>query len=405
MKNRKEVSTRYPGIVKIVVFDEESGKWVEPKFGKKFFAQRYVRAIDGKRKRIRQSFETISEAKAFRNGTSVEKELQKANNTKEQMTFGTLVDYWKRDWLPNKDLSTQIRYVSYLRHFSFLWNYVVDEIEPTQIDQWIAHIKTPQYLARCHSTRCSYEHEFSVLRVILNFYSSRFNRNYRLPFISDHNAMLKVKNKPTVKKDLTVDQFKAFIKELRDRCWGTKWESIYYLALMQYGIYGRIQDAAALSYESFDFGRNAVDINQKVQWLRGRGYDDRVVPGSKANGGKVLSPIPELAAQVFKEWVMRSGIRTGLLFQVDGKLVTYRQIEDKYTQALKKAGLPFSATHILRHAALAEAYESCKDLLLVQKFAGQKDLKSTTRYAKVRDDQVAETQKKMDDKLSSILKK
>jgi len=139
--------------------------------------------------------------------------------------------------------------------------------------------------------------------------------------------------------------------------------------------------------------------------LRGRGYDDRVVPGSKANGGKVLSPIPELAAQVFKEWVMRSGIRTGLLFQVDGKLVTYRQIEDKYTQALKKAGLPFSATHILRHAALAEAYESCKDLLLVQKFAGQKDLKSTTRYAKVRDDQVAETQKKMDDKLSSILKK
>lgn len=405
MKNRKEVSTRYPGIVKIVVFDEESGKWVEPKFGKKFLARRYVRAIDGKRKRIRQSFETISEAKAFRNGTSVEKELQKANNTKEQMTFGTLVDYWKRDWLPNKDLSTQIRYVSYLKHFSFLWNYVVDEIEPTQIDQWIAHIKTPQYLARCHSTRCSYEHEFSVLRVILNFYSSRFNRNYRLPFISDHNAMLKVKNKPTVKKDLTVDQFKAFIKELRNRCWGTKWESIYYLALMQYGIYGRIQDAAALSYESFDFGRNAVDINQKVQWLRGKGYDDRVVPGSKANGGKVLSPIPELAAQVFKEWVMRSGIRTGLLFQVDGKLVTYRQIEDKYTQALKKAGLPFSATHILRHAALAEAYESCKDLLLVQKFAGQKDLKSTTRYAKVRDDQVAETQKKMDDKLSSILKK
>lgn len=321
------------------------------------------------------------------------------------MIFGTLVDYWNRDWLPNKDLSTQIRYVSYLKHFSFLWNYVVDEIEPTQIDQWIAHIKTPQYLARCHSTRCSYEHEFSVLRVILNFYSSRFNRNYRLPFISDHNAMLKVKNKPTVKKDLTVDQFKAFIKELRNRCWGTKWESIYYLALMQYGIYGRIQDAAALSYESFDFGRNAVDINQKVQWLRGRGYDDRVVPGSKANGGKVLSPIPELAAQVFKEWVMRSGIRTGLLFQVDGKLVTYRQIEDKYTQALKKAGLPFSATHILRHAALAEAYESCKDLLLVQKFAGQKDLKSTTRYAKVRDDQVAETQKKMDDKLSSILKK
>lgn len=99
---------------------------------------------------------------------------------------------------------------------------------------------------------------------------------------------------------------------------------------------------------------------------------------------------------------MRSGVRSGLLFQVEGKLITYRQIERRYTQALKLAGLPFSATHILRHASLTEAYETCKDLLLVQKFAGQKDLRSTTRYAKIRDTQVVEIQKKMDEKLASV---
>ena len=76
----------------------------------------------------------------------------------------------------------------------------VDEIEPIQIDQWIAHVKNPVYLQAGHSTRCSYDHEFSLLRIILNFYSSRFNRNYRLPFIPDHNEMLKVKNKPVVKR-------------------------------------------------------------------------------------------------------------------------------------------------------------------------------------------------------------
>lgn len=354
MSNRKEVSTRYPGIVKLVVLDEETGKWIEPKFGKKFIAQRYVGSINGKRKRVRRSFETISEAKAFRNGTSVEKELEKANVAKEKITFSTLVDYWKRDWLPNKDLSTQIRYKSLLKHFKFLKDYLVEETEPTQIDQWLAHIKTPKYLAECHSTRCSYDHEFSVLRIILNFYASRFNRNYRLPFIKDHGEMLKVKNKPTVKKDLTVEQFKTFISALKGLCWGTRWEAIYYLALMQYGIYGRIQDAAALSFESFDFERNVLNINQKVQWLRADGYEDRIVPGSKANGGKVLSPIPELAAQVFKEWVMRSGVRAGLLFQIKGSVISYRRIEDKYSRALKLAGLPFTATHILRHASLNE---------------------------------------------------
>lgn len=405
MKNRKEISTRYSGVVRILVLDEATGRWVEPKFGKKFIAQRYVKAVSGRRRRVRRSFETIAEAKAFRSGTSVEKEIEKASAAKERITFGTLVDYWNRDWLPNKDVSTQIRYKSYLKHFTFLWDCVVDEIEPTQIDQWIAHIKNPAYLARGHPTRCDYGHEFSVLRVILNFYSSRFNRNYRLPFIKDHNEMLKVKNKPTVRKDLTVDQFKTFIHALREICWGTKWEPIYYLALMQYGIYGRVQETAALSFECFDFGRNSVEINQKVQWLRAKGYEDRISPGAKTNGGKVLNPIPELASEVFKEWVMRSGIRSGLLFQIDGKIITYRRIENRYSEALKKAGLPFSATHILRHAALTEAYETCKDLLLVQKLAGQRDLKSTTRYAKVRDQQVAETQKKMDEKLSSILKK
>jgi integrase len=403
MRNRKELPTRFSGITRNMVRDPVSQKWIEPKFGLKFNARKYVKALDGKRIRIKRSFESIAEAKAFLSGTSVEKEIQKSNSNGERMTFGTLLEYWMRDWLPNKDLSTQYRYKVYLRHYEFLKNFVVDDIEPIHIDQWIAHLKKPEYLAQCHSTRCNYEHEFTVLRIILNFYSSRFNRNYRLPFIKDHKEMLWVKNKPIVKKDLTVEQFSAFTKALRNLTWETQWEVIYYLALMQYGIYGRIQDAAALSYESFDFERNELHVNQKVQWIRAKGVLPRVVPGSKTNGGKILSPIPDLASQVFKEWVVRSGIRSGLLFQIQGKILTYRQIDHQYTQALSQANLPFRATHILRHAALTEAYESCKDLLLVQRLAGQRDLRSTTRYAKVRDDQVAETQKKMDQKLLSVM--
>jgi site-specific recombinase XerD len=405
MKSRKEVSTPYPDIFRILALDQKTGKWLEPKFGKKYKARRYLKDMNGNQKRVKRSFETIAEAKAFRNGTSVEKELEKTGVQKDKMTFGTLVDFWKRDWLPNKDLSTQLKYKSYLKHYLFLWDKVVDGIDPSLIDQWIAHIKRPEYLAQCHSTRCSYDHEFTVLRIILNFYSSRLNRNYRLPFIKGHNEMLKVKNKPTIRKDLKVEQFKAFITSLKEICWGTKWEAVYYLALMQYGIYGRVQDAAALSYESFDFVENSLYVNKRVQWLRARGYQDRIAPGSKANGGKILSPIPDLAARVFQEWVLKSNIQAGTLFQIDGRLISYRQIENKYSQALKMAKLPFSATHIIRHASLTEAYESCKDLLLVQKFAGQRDLRSTTRYAKVRDDSVTETQKKMDEKLLSILEK
>jgi integrase len=154
--------------------------------------------------------------------------------------------------------------------------------------------------------------------------------------------------------------------------------------------------------QGLDFDGNKIDVNKKVQWIRQKGYGTRIVPGSKTNGGKILSPIPELAKRVFKEWVFRSKIRSGLLFQIDGEPIGYRTIEYRYTQALSKAGLPFSATHIIRHASLAEAYETCQDILMVQRLAGQKDLQSTTRYAKVRDAQAMETQRKMDVKLMSI---
>jgi site-specific recombinase XerD len=81
----------------------------------------------------------------------------------------------------------------------------------------------------------------------------------------------------------------------------------------------------------------------------------------------------------------------------------YRQIEHKYTKALKAAQLPFSATHILRHASLTEFYDTCKDLKVTAKVAGHGDVKSTARYAKARDERVTQTQKQMDHKLSSLI--
>ena len=83
-------------------------------------------------------------------------------------------------------------------------------------------------------------------------------------------------------------------------------------------------------------------------------------------------------------------------------MLTYRQIEYRYTQALRRAGLPFRATHLLRHASLTEFYDTCKDLLLTAKMAGQRDIRSTMKYTKVRDEKVVQTQKEMDGKLSGL---
>jgi integrase len=394
----------YPGICRILVEDLKSGKWSEPRRGKRFRAEKYVKGTAQTSKRVFAFFDSFAEAKSFRsNQCPIATDVKMEVNRSFGPTFPELVEAWKATWLPNKDVSTQIRYLSYLQHFKFFNEMRVEAIEPLNVDQWIAHIKNPEYLARGHSTRCSYHHEFSVLRGILNFYASRFNRNYRLPFIRDHLRMLKVRDKMKVVKDLNVGEFKKFMDALREVCTEFNCEVIFHLALMQYALYCRVQEAAAIHCDDFDYERNRVTIKRKVQWLRSRGHVDQVVDGSKANGGKEIPRIPELATKVLREWMMKSGIREGLLFRMEGGLISYRQIEYRYTQALRRAGLPFTATHILRHAALSEHYDACKDVMATKEMAGHKDLKSTMKYVKARKDTVALSQSQMDERLSVLM--
>jgi len=402
MKKRKiEALPKYPGIYRILFWNENGKRWEEPKRGKKFYAAISITSVSGCRKKKRKSFSSFDAAKEWRNSKeSIVEDLPQLPVLNE-MLFEELCERWKKDCLPHKARSTQVRYVSYFQHLDYFKGMKIENIQPTIIDGWITHIKKREYLDQFHNTRCGYDHEFSVLRELLKFYASRCNRNYRLPFLQEHKAMLKVKEKSKVEKDLNVDEVKKFFHSLKEICFGTKWEVIYYMSLMHYAIYGRLQDAAALHYEDFDMTRKTVSINKKAVWLRAKNEEDYIDEGSKANRGKVL-PMSELASKVFKEWVLKSGIREGLLFHTEGKLLPYRVIEYRYTQALKRAGLPFRATHILRHAALTEFYDTCEDLLATQKMAGHNNIKSTVKYAKVRDKKVAEAQRRMDEKLSAL---
>jgi integrase len=406
-KRRLEKPTSCAGVFEILVWDEINQKWSAPLGNNRFRAFGYEPGLTGQLERKAPYFRSFAEAKAYALNHRREKQkvihpkLEKPNPA-AGMLFGELVKKWEESYLSNKDVSTQIRYRSYLKYFHLFWNTPVEQIDTNAIDSWITHIKSPAILNAAHPTRCSYDHEFSVLRTILKFYATRMNRNYRLPFLPDQMAALVVRPKKKQKKDLRIEEVLMFFNALKQVCAEFDCEVIYYVAKMQYGIYGRVQEAAALHYEDFDFNRKRVNVNKKVQWLRAKGHEDQLVQGSKANDGKEIT-LSVLAATVFREWTMKSGIRSGPLFTLNGELLTYRQIEYRYTQALKRAGLPFSGTHILRHAALTEAYDTSKDLKLTARLAGHSDLKSTEKYVKIRDEQMDQVQKQMDEKLSVLL--
>ena len=405
-KRKLEKLTSCPGVFCIKVWSEELQQWVAPIGGIMYRAFRFERTPAGRRMKRSKYFSSISLAKAYalQSQSKVDAFIPpqvERKKSDEGLIFGELVKTWQEVWLPNKNVSTQIRYKSYLQHFTLFWNMQVEKIEPSDVDRWIMQIKKPEYLAKGHTTRCDYKHEFSVLRGILNFYSSRYNRNYRLPFLKDHKPMLKVREKMKISKDLSIDEFEKFLASVKQVSTEYDCEVVYYLAVMQYATYCRVQEAAALHYEDFDFVRNKITINKKVQWPRARGYATKLVDGSKANGGKEI-PMSALAAKVFKEWALKSGVRSGPLFLSDGEILSYRQIEYRYTQALRRMGSPFTATHLLRHASLTEFYDTSKDLLLTARMAGQRDIRSTMKYTKVRDERVIQMQKQMDEKLANL---
>lgn len=136
-------------------------------------------------------------------------------------------------------------------------------------------------------------------------------------------------------------------------------------------------------------------------WIRKKEHKDRVMDGTKANEGKTI-PISDLANKAVKKWLIKSGVRSGHLFIRGENVPSYRSIEYRCTQALKRAGIPFTATHVLRHGSLSEFYEQTKDLMATKAMAGHTSLKSTERYVGVRRERLHEQAAQVSKALSSI---
>lgn len=400
--NRKtERVPGYPGIYRIFNFNPETKKWIEPK-GKSFGVQ-FSYQSEGMRTVNRQLFNSFQDAKAFWAKTrSGDESLEDKSHTAEQtdsMRFCDLLEEFVKYELPTKSLSTQLKYRSFMRHFLPILHLTVERIQPTDIDRLIVTWRSPQYLAKQRSTRCNYDHEFTLIKGVFKFYVDRYNRNYKLPFIHSHSRAIVVREKPYTKKDLTLDQYELFLEKLASICLNTKAEIIYHLAQVQYGIYGRIQEAAALNFEDFNFEKRTVRIDKKVVWLRRKGTTDYIERGSKTNSGREIIMTSQLE-QVWREWKLRTGKREGPMFQVNEGVVPFRMIQYYYDKAFKAADLNVRGTHVMRHASLSEAYEASHDILAVQALAGHRDLKTTSRYAKTRDKALHEAVAKLSEKIS-----
>jgi integrase len=363
--------------------------------GESFEARRYE-LIDGKKTRKFRTFSTLIAAKKWQNekpksGMVVSGSLTYEKVEEDYFTSGT----------KHLGPATKVRYQSYRKHFKALHGKIVAEIGPRDIDALILEWMRPEYLATQNATRIDYAHEFSVVKNIFLWYQSRENRDYALPFIKDHNRMIKVEGRARkfkVNKDLKPEEFLLFLKSLEELCKG-KHSIIAYLPRFQYMIFGRAQEAAALHVEDFNLSKREVVVDKKIIWTRAKGEDPILASGLKAGDGKII-PLTDEDIKLFQEYLLVSGVRSGPLFPWKGGFLPYRVFEARYTRALKAAGLEFSATHIIRHASLKELQDAGKDLLVTKEAAAHSDSRTTERYATSRIERIREAKEEMQKRMS-----
>lgn len=231
-------------------------------------------------------------------------------------------------------------------------------------------------------------HCLVCLAVILRYYESyNDDLEFRFPIKKRHreDAQLKrVTKKP--QKDLPPEDFNRFVGELAK---GKNGPTLAALATLQYHQALRISETVAVHWEDIQLiWTNPKDtrlrIVRHVEWGRSKGMGSEITPGFKNSGplgGEKEQPVfPETFAALRKLYFIGA---KGLVFRDEnGQVFSYQAIQRAYNRAFKRAGLPYSATHVMRHGGCRRVFNETKDLGVAAQILGNISLATVEVYAK-----------------------
>lgn len=394
-------------LFRVLEWDPRYCEYRNPPRGLQYLARRRE-VVDGRRKLASMMFETLEESRAWqardpRMGTAAHQNQSLAARVEMRVPaqpavegakgplFGEVVEEWKRRVYPRLAVGTRNNYERYLRlHFQEVMSVAIRDITPRFIDCWLDSRKEGVGLRFQSRKRTNFDHELSVMRVILKYYADYYeDTEFRFPLKARHTEASQVgrANSGSGKqKDLTSDEFLRFRDELLK---GPSPEVMAALATVQYFQALRVSEVAALHWEDvvLDWKQpenSRVRITRHVIFLRGSRKESFIEQGFK-NASKD-EPIKEqpMFPMTFEalKTLFHIGAR-GLIFRSPrGSFFIYREIQHAYDHAFARAGLPYSGTHVLRHGGTRNVYNETGDLAVAQQLLGNADLETTLVYAK-----------------------
>ncbi len=372
-----------PGISKIWVWDESKLEYTSPERGNSYVATRKRGPALGA-KEEKKTFSSLAEARTWRLDTAPEKDIALSP---KGPTFGSILKEYQTIRLPQLKPSTRESYEKMIRNYLIpLLEFHISEITPTVIDSWINYLRD---LPRTNR-RGSFTHELNLLSGVLKFHAE-YDDSFQLPIKPRHRKNAIIQKASTGKKDkyLNLEDFFKFRKYLLDGPYG---RTFWTMATIQYFQALRISEVAGLHWEDIkwnleELSNSEVHISKSVFFSRKKGMEpvlQNSFKNSEVNGGVKTAPLFKesyLALEDYQGKADRN--KKGLMFtQEDGSLFTYRQIQNAYDLAFKKAGLSFRGTHVMRHGGGSTIYNQTNgDLDSLKAVLGNADIKSVMAYA------------------------
>ena len=387
-KQRREVSVRNePYIYKIEIF--ENGRWRR----KCFRVQKKIRGVDGKRKTVSSTFDSLSEARSFRDSLkNVTKDyLSQFQYQNRSFKFS---EVFKR-FLNHKRFEAGLqpttiqKYEQTGRHFQFFHSFDFNQITPQVIDTWVNLLHDPQYLETQRNNRINYRHEFDLFRGVINYFVEFENEEYRNPIRTRHNKRLckRPRNSEKEIRFLNQDQQQQLIESLNSLIDSGVDFELARLMFVQLETGLRIGEVSALQKEQINFSTGEIYIDRHLQWDRAKGGKITLAKGTKGGRNRMIYMSGECRRILKLKNQFDPKAKT---FSIGDDWVSYRKIQHFYKKQLKAIDSLSLGSHTLRHTFAVNFLRETKNIHALQKLLGHADLVETQRYAKYSDESTKE---------------
>lgn len=300
-----------------------------------------------------------------------------SGNHRESPTIRDVVESWKKEAWPHIKTNTRLQYARCIEFIEPLNGRQIETIKAADIDQLIAGWKLKNI--KSHQ-RISFVKEYDVVKMVFIWYQRNFDdAKLTLPFKDRHKKQILVKAKAkAVRRFMTEDETKAFLSALRE-----EGELYFVIAAIQIMQLMRISEVLAMRWSNLDAKNNQYHLCEHVVWERLGGVKPRLEAGTKTiKAGEVYTiNLFQQSVALISSLVRHK--KSDLIFHDGGDILTYRQVQYRFDNAFKKAGLPFRATHVLRHTGATRFYNLSGDILALQHMGTWADARMAQHYAKI----------------------